>query len=377
MINPQNQRTAKIMELLQQTGLFSEDELIWTEDYLSGEEDGAGLPKLQFRDFSAVPGELAMKIREFMRKAPDQMAGRLAELLFAVGHSTCREMVVVAYEYTNQRKEVILPEAEKKAALYAAEIGTSEYMLSSHTFRVLIKLANGDPDIMKKAYAYQKGTDSKGKIILLMAYFQMKYPNVRLVEEGHDGKAGGLLAAAGRLLGRGEKDGGVYREIPKEDMELLKEYGETLAGNIGQLYGGQLSRLEIDEIQNAVYRDDLNERILKMAGKNVSGNRFMLRFLGCTAFINYAQSPLLQNTVRICMAVGTEAMLNYMHNMDLRDDMTKRGGDYDEIFGVAPRKLIAWAAANGESKILKTQFARNREIYLGCMKGGTSTGLTG
>ena len=27
MINPQNQRTAKIMELLQRTGLFSEDEL--------------------------------------------------------------------------------------------------------------------------------------------------------------------------------------------------------------------------------------------------------------------------------------------------------------------------------------------------------------
>ena len=120
MINPQNQRTAKIMELLQRTGLFSEDELNWMEDYLDGARDEAELEKLRFHDLSAVPGDLAAKIREMMQKAPDQEAGKLSKLLFAIGHSTCRNVMVWAYEYTKHRKEVILPEPEKKAALYAA-----------------------------------------------------------------------------------------------------------------------------------------------------------------------------------------------------------------------------------------------------------------
>ena len=369
MINPQNQRTAKIMELLQRTGLFSEDELNWMEDYLDGARDEAELEKLRFHDLSAVPGDLAAKIREMMQKAPDQEAGKLSKLLFAIGHSTCRNVMVWAYEYTKHRKEVILPEPEKKAALYAAEIGASEHMISAHTLRLLITLADGDPEVMKKAYAYQKEKQANGKVMALMAYFQMKYPNVLLVEEGQANKPGGLLAAAGRLLGRGEKDGGVLREIPGEDMALLKEYGEILAGSIGKLYNGQMPRLELDEIEDAVYRDNVNDRVLKVAGRILSVDRYMLRFLGGTAFVNYAQSPLLKNTLRICLAAAPEAALDLMHNMDLRDDMKKRGGDYDEIFGVDAGKLMTWAASKGEKGILKVQFARNKETYLECMKG--------
>ena len=34
MINPQNQRAAKIVELLEQTNLFTADEIALAEDYL-------------------------------------------------------------------------------------------------------------------------------------------------------------------------------------------------------------------------------------------------------------------------------------------------------------------------------------------------------
>lgn len=368
MINPQNQRIARIMELFQQMNLFSEDELTWMEDFLSGAEGEEGLSKLQFHDLSLAPSDLAAKTRELVRKAPDEEAGRMSSLLFAIGQSTCQSLIPTMYEYTHNRKEVILPEAEKKAAVYAVEIGSSEYMVSRPSIQNLVKLAGGDPEVMKKAYSFQKGKQANGKLILLMCYFEMKYPNVKLVEAGPDGKPGGILAGVGRLLGLGEKDSGAIREIPKEDMALLSEYGEILAGSIGQLYNGQMPRLEIDEIQNAVYRDEVNERILKMADKNLSVNRFMLRLLGGIAFVNYGQSPLLKNTLRICLAASPAAMLDIMANMDFRDDISRNGGDYDRIFGVDAKKLIAWAAGKNRTEILRGQFGHNREIFLEYMK---------
>ena len=368
MINPQNQRTAKMMDLFEQMNLFSEDELTWMEDYLGGTESPQGLEKLAFHDLTCVPRDLSSKMRELVRKARDQEAGRACDLLFALGQSTCHSMVPPMYEYTHQRKDVILPEPEQKAAVYAVEIGSSEYLISRSTIQNLTKIADGNPEIIRKACSYQKGKQANGKLVLLMVYFQMKYPNVKLVEAGADGKPAGIFGGVGKLLGRGEKDAGAIREVPKEDMELLKEYGEILANSLGALYNGQMPRLELNEIQNAVYQDKVDERILKMAGKNLPVSRYMLRLLGGTAFVNYAQSPLIKNVLRICLAASAEAMLDNMANMDLRDDLSRNGGTYDEIFGVDAGQFIAWAAAKGRTEILKSQFRRNKETYLELMK---------
>lgn len=53
MINPQNQRAAKIVELLEQTNLFTADEIALAEDYLSGAAGEEALEKLAFRDLTA------------------------------------------------------------------------------------------------------------------------------------------------------------------------------------------------------------------------------------------------------------------------------------------------------------------------------------
>ncbi len=42
MINPQNQRIVKIVEILEQTNLFTEDETVLMEDYLTGRHDEIG-----------------------------------------------------------------------------------------------------------------------------------------------------------------------------------------------------------------------------------------------------------------------------------------------------------------------------------------------
>ena len=79
MINPQNQRITKIVELFEQTNLFTADEITLIEDYLSGTIGKEEIEKLDFRDLSAVPADLASKIRglgmELMNKGSRETGG--------------------------------------------------------------------------------------------------------------------------------------------------------------------------------------------------------------------------------------------------------------------------------------------------------------
>nr|WP_300789064.1 DUF4132 domain-containing protein [uncultured Acetatifactor sp.] len=372
MINPQNQRAAKIVELLEQTNLFTADEIALAEDYLSGAAGEEALKKLAFRDLTAAPEEVAARLRsmgiDLINKGRDQEAERLAHILFAAGQSTCSEMMPWNGYYNYDKNRILLPQTSMQAAVYAAQIGNNEHMINRYTIQNLIKLAADQPDAIREAISYQKSRTENGKIILLMAYFQMKYPNVRLTEEEAADRQGGLLAGMNRLLGRGGSQEEKAVQIDSGDMALLWEYGEILANSLHSLYGNQMAKLEMDEIKNAVYRDEVDDKILKKARANLTVNRFILRILGGTAFVNYAQSPMLENVLKICLAADTANMLDIMDNIDLRGDLNERGGAFDETFSMDKKKFIAWAAAKGKAKILKSQFQRNREIFLECMK---------
>lgn len=374
MINPQNQRTAKIVELLEQMNLFTADEIALMEDYLTGAAGEEALQKLAFRDLTAIPVDLAAKLRtlgiDLTNKGREAEAERLCLLLFTIGQSTCSGMMPWNGYYNYDKNRILLPEPAMQAAVYAAQIGMNEHMVSRYTIPNLIKLADSRPDTLRKAMEYQKSKTENGKIILLMTYFRIKYPNVRLTEEGADkaDKGGGLLAGVGKLLGLGGDTGEKSAKISAEDMALLQEYGEILANSLHSLYGNQMAKLELDEIVNAVYRDEVDDRILKKAQANLTVNRFLLRMLGGTAFVNYAQSPMLANVLKICLAADTANMLDIMDSIDLRGDLSERGGEFDETFSIDKKKFIAWAAAKGKNSILRSQFARNRETYLECMK---------
>lgn len=59
MIQPEDQRIMKMMEVLEQTDLFTEDELTLAEDYLLGNVEQQELEKLAFRDMTKVPNDKA------------------------------------------------------------------------------------------------------------------------------------------------------------------------------------------------------------------------------------------------------------------------------------------------------------------------------
>ena len=173
MINPQNQRAAKIVELLEQTNLFTADEIALAEDYLSGAAGEEALEKLAFRDLTVAPEEVAAKLRsmgiDLINKGRDQEAERLAHILFAAGQSTCSEMMPWNGYYNYDKNRILLPQTSMQAAVYAAQIGNNEHMINRYTIQNLIKLAADRPDAIREAISYQKSKTENGKIILLMA----------------------------------------------------------------------------------------------------------------------------------------------------------------------------------------------------------------
>ena len=158
MINPQNQRIVKIVEILEQTNLFTEDETVLMEDYLTGRHDDQALEKLAFRDLSVVPGELSAQIRnignELANRGRGEGAARLGRLLFALGQSTCYEMIPGLTNYALEKSNILLEEPEKKVAVQAARISMNEYQLSRYTLSGLIKAAGEDPEVIRKAMDY-------------------------------------------------------------------------------------------------------------------------------------------------------------------------------------------------------------------------------
>ena len=368
MINPQNQRIEKILENLEQMNLFTGDEITLMEDFLNGTAEEQVLEKLAFHDLTTVQNDLITKMRalgqELVNKGRYEEALKLGKILFAVGLSTCHEMMPMTSYYSFDPNMLLVEEPEKKAAVYAARVAMNEYQISRYCIKNLEKIAGGDPDVIRKAISYQKNEFDNGKLMLITTYFEMKYPNQRLAEQGEESKGGGLLAGVGRLLGKTEAEKESVTVISEQEAALQKEYGDILVSSLHNLYRNQMARLDLDEIMNAVNRDQVDERILKKASPNLAVERFMLRILGGLAFVNYKQHYRLRNVVKICLAAGGETMLDIMDNLDMRGELEKQGGNFDQMFSFDCRKLIKWAAAKGKTEILKEQFIRNQDAYL-------------
>lgn len=145
MINPQNQRVDKIVEILEQMQLFTGEEITLMEDFLTGNLEEQALEKLTFHDFEEASGDTAARMRsagqELVNRGRYEEALRLGKILFAVGQSTCYEVMPLQSYYSFDPNLLLVEEPEKKAAIYAAKIAMNEYQVSKHNVQNLIKLS--------------------------------------------------------------------------------------------------------------------------------------------------------------------------------------------------------------------------------------------
>ena len=134
MKNPKDIQSQKVLEVLEQLNL-SEDMLEKAEEYLLEDGGEECLEQFAFQDLSAVPADRAVRLfRDYMKKGKTEEMNRLFRLLFAVGQSTCYQLVPLELV----RREGMLWDADKCTAIYGTHIGMSQYCLTSYNLSSLM-----------------------------------------------------------------------------------------------------------------------------------------------------------------------------------------------------------------------------------------------
>ncbi len=339
MIRSKDNYAAKVVEQLEKENLCSSDELSVIEEYLCGDVGDEVLDKFSYRDLSnmAEPQIINDVYANLLGKGRNEDARRLEEIMFAMGEASCYKMFS-QLAFNPQRSQDSRPSLEpaKFAAVQASILGKTEYFLRKQQFMRMIENVQKQPECLKKAIQYRTGTSSNGTLVLLAAYFYLKYPKVEkgMVLEG-------------------------------EDAALMQQYENLAVESIPQIYVGNIQAQDVDEIMTAVKEDRLDERILSIADYHGVTSNLMLCILGGTVFVNHGLSSILRNVVSICLAADFETALDYIETIDLRRDlMGDVGSNFDAIFHVDSMDYIDWAARCRKVTILEKQFARNQDAFL-------------
>lgn len=371
MMNQRDAQIGKMLEILERLNL-SEEQLSVAEDFLSGKAGKEILGRLPFLDLSEVPsGETVKLFRELAKRGRNEDAAKLFQVLFAIGKATCYSQV--SMDMLAEGKGAVIHAPEEKAAVYAMMIGMSSYVLGGPTIKILISYAEKDAENLKKAMAYHEGVSSNGKIVLLAAYFMLKYGEAGRKEENGK-KQESFLEKAGKLLGIKNTDkrtgSSIDDSIDKEDIALMQQYENVMVSNLELIYNNQIAKEPLQEIKDAVHNNRITEKVLRLAAKKTNISTFMIKLLGGMSYLNYPLSTKLKNVVRICMAADPEATLDAIRTVSkgFPMDIGVRGGSYDRIFDIDSERYIQWAAKMGYQEILKEQLKSNREGYLRVME---------
>ncbi len=342
MIQPNNKRIAKIMELLEQTGLFTSDDLTKIEDYLMEEEEREveqlGLQNLEIQNLTEslkkFRGQFTSLFSELINKGKNKEAEKLAKILFALGRSTSRELFP-EYLISSDKTQFLSSEPAKKAALYASYAGHYESMLRKQSISTLIKIAGNSLENLIQALDYQQEEAGNGRIMVLAAYFFAKYPHAKPDE---------------------------VTEIEPQDAENLTLYEDIMKNSLEDFKFKNATWQELIEMADGSEATD--ERILNLKPQKNCVDSFILRIVGGAAFASFPLSPCLKNIVKICLAANGTLMLDAMEKMDVRNYFAEYGDKLDEWLGINAKAYIDWAVKRDREDVLKVQFARNREAFM-------------
>ena len=342
----------KCMQLLEGLKLTPE-QLHDLEDYLSGKRDEEILDRLPYQHLGVSPKSYLPAHINLITYGYDDLeqAGRLFNILFAIGGTSCQCLVPDIYKAENFSRLLKLPgiDPAKLTAVAAEQMASNSYHLRGIIIARFIRQLNSDPEALKKAYLFsdypltQKNISyslihsfGAGQIFLLAAYFLAKYP---------DGKG----------------------PLTDEDLPLMKYYEDTLTENLRNIYDTNTIAISvIQELNQAIRRDQVNDRILKLAGRNYRVSPYFMTLFGGAALLNFGLSDILRNFAKICFAASLQNMFTnaVLVSESLWMDTKMIGGDYDILFDIDSKALILQAASRELDTVLKTQFHKNRDLFL-------------
>ncbi|MDE6625419.1 MAG: DUF4132 domain-containing protein [Lachnospiraceae bacterium] len=364
MIRPEEKHLQKIMDLFAQCGLDSVT-MEKIETYLEdGQEET--LRKITERDLSTMPLELKREFSDVMTKAIDreryEEAERLFEVLFTLGGLTMFDWLGYWWGKLEEGKFSVDP--SKAAAIHANMVANNQFRMSAREVKGICQMAGNDIENLKKAMDYTVTGQDKARLMLYVAYFYLKYPagDGAGISSGSTQKEQGFLGKVKKLFGSRE-DRGI--SVLEEDGKLLESYEELILGSLSSLLGScaQNTPESMKRLAAELRKEKVSGEVLARYW-GAPYDKEMMKLLGGCAFANFSLSGCLQNVVSFCLAIDAEAMFSVMDKFDLRMDLAKRGGSFDEVFGIDTKRYIGWAAKNGRKRILTEQFKNHRDLYI-------------
>ena len=306
----QNDKIISALEGLQLGG----GELEAAEKYLRGEAGEEILAGIAFRDMTQMSSDSLQAFDplfdSFYKKKRYEEAGKLFNLLYAIGGSTCGQCFHYIHGFWNMAHSGVM-KIDRARALAVFTHGISKKNSynygGAHTLMELMApLADSDPRVVLQAYREYRGTASNGSILLITLYFCLC--------------------------------------DKVEDRELLEEYENLVVEPLGMIFTPDASKVpEVRELTEQIRQGGLNREQLSVL-RNRKVNETIFTLLGGCAFANYGLSEKLRNVVVFCGAASPALMLSVMESMDIRGEMKRLGGELQELFGISSREVISWAA---------------------------------
>lgn len=326
MLRAESTQNDKIISALEglQLGV---GELETAEKYLNGEAGEEVLTGMAFRDMTQKSSD-ALRAFEplfesFYKKKRYEEAGKLFNLLYAIGGSTCSQCFRSIYGFQNMAHSGVMKIDRAKAlAVYTHAISNNSYSFGAHALmQVMAPLAESDPGVVLRAYREYKGNASNGKILLITLYFCLRYGQ----EDLETGKSGAFLLKEG-------------------DRGLLEEYEDLVVEPLGMVFAPDASKdSAVRKLVEQIRRGKPDREQLS-ALRNRKVNETVFTLLGGCAFANYRLSEKLCGAVIFCSAAAPGLMLKVMESMDVRGEMNRLGGELQELFGISSLEVISWAA---------------------------------
>lgn len=342
----------KCMQLLEQLKL-TQSELNDLEAYLSGEKNEDVLETLSYQNLGVSPKSYPPALTRLISYGyndPEE-AGRLFNILFAIGGTSCHPLIPNAHSQEVFHHIFHLPGVDraKCIAVTAAQMASNSYYFRGDTIRWFLKQLSDDHTLIKKAfllsdYPYKEKnvpfammhSFGPGRLFLLTTYFLSKYP---------DGKG----------------------PLSQDDVPLMHCYEDILTDNFENIYDIHTIPVSaVNEITRAIRENRVTERTLELAGKRYKTSVYFLNLFGGAAVMNFGLSNVLRNYAKVCFAANLTAMFTnaVLVTASFWMDAKIIGGEYDTLFDIDSKALILQAASRELETVLKAQFHKNRDLFL-------------
>lgn len=356
LTNIQSQVLAEVFEQLK----LSKDLIEELEDYIDGKKGEEVLSKLSFRDLkNERHNPSATLFLTLTNKGLITEAKRFFNILFAIGGPSCSAMLPDEVMSINRGKNVGI-DPEKIIAVYAYENG--ERLISESNRKRFEGMVKGNIEWIQKALLYKNGQKESGKLLLYAFYFFLKYPDGKPAPV-NNGDSENFLNEIHRLF---DKKKNIAEDLlSKEDQELMKEYENSICGQVNYMLNQGLLSDEIQQITDALHQEELSKETKQLVRRHTVIFDVVKRTAGL-AFINFAFSNCLRNFLSLAVFINRSAALEGIHTADFRQDLRIRGGNFDQIFEIDTEKYILWAAEKSHKNILRIQFEQNRKSYIHC-----------